>query len=166
MVSSIIPVPPFDLVIFGATGDLAHRKILPGLYRRMAVRQMPAGARVIGAARSKMTRAEFRESVRAALKEYVAPALLDMIGEFDTDRITQKNKKYEKHYKTLIEMPAVQTDEAITLYKFALKTLYEVLKQDFELINTIPLKRTSDFLASITQENEIEENAIANSSAQ
>ena len=48
--------------------------------------------------------------------------------------LQKKNKSYEKHYKTLIEMPAVQTDEAVTLYKFALKSLYEVLKQDFNLI--------------------------------
>ena len=34
MVSRVIPVDVFDLVIFGATGDLARRKILPGLYRR------------------------------------------------------------------------------------------------------------------------------------
>ena len=36
MVSRVIPVDPFDLVIFGGTGDLARRKILPGLYRRVA----------------------------------------------------------------------------------------------------------------------------------
>ncbi len=31
MVSRVIPVDDFDLVIFGGTGDLARRKILPGL---------------------------------------------------------------------------------------------------------------------------------------
>ena len=31
MVSRVIPVTSFDLVIFGATGDLAKRKIFPGL---------------------------------------------------------------------------------------------------------------------------------------
>ena len=76
MVSTVIPVRPFDLVIFGATGDLARRKILPGLYRRLAAGQMPTTARVIGAARSKMSQAEFREAARAALEEFVdAPAL-------------------------------------------------------------------------------------------
>ena len=40
MVSRVIPVDPFDLVIFGGTGDLAHRKILPGLYRRFWAGQM------------------------------------------------------------------------------------------------------------------------------
>ncbi len=84
MVSTVIPVRPFDLVIFGATGDLAHRKILPSLYRRLAVHQMPAGARIIGAARSKKTRAEFAASVEAALEEYVPPKLLtpELVSEF------------------------------------------------------------------------------------
>ena len=84
MVSTVIPVPPFDLVIFGATGDLAHRKILPSLFRRMAVHQMPPGSRVIGAARSKMNRADFRKAVRAALTEFVEPKLLQpaLVEEF------------------------------------------------------------------------------------
>ena len=34
MVSTVIPVQPFDLVIFGGTGDLALRKLLPALYHR------------------------------------------------------------------------------------------------------------------------------------
>ena len=71
MVSTVIPVQPFDLVIFGATGDLSHRKILPSLFRRMAVHQMPTGSRIIGAARSKMTRVEFRKTVREALAQFV-----------------------------------------------------------------------------------------------
>ncbi len=84
MVSTVIPVQPFDLVIFGATGDLARRKILPSLYRRLAVHQIPAGARVIGAARSKMTGKEFREQTLAALEEFVAPDLLkpDLVEQF------------------------------------------------------------------------------------
>ena len=73
MVSTVIPVQPFDLVIFGATGDLSHRKILPSLFRRMLVGQMPAGSRIIGAARSKMNKAEFRKSVREALEQFLDP---------------------------------------------------------------------------------------------
>ena len=44
MVSRVIPVGVFDLVIFGGTGDLARRKILPGLYRRFCAGQMPPEA--------------------------------------------------------------------------------------------------------------------------
>ena len=85
MVSTVIPVQPFDLVIFGATGDLAHRKILPSLYRRLAVHQMPAGSRVIGAARSKMSQAPNSARWRSeALAEFVEPKLLTppLVEEF------------------------------------------------------------------------------------
>lgn len=89
----------------------------------------------------------------------VAPALLEMVGEFDPKRIEKKNESYEKHYKTLIESPAVKV-EAVTLYKYALRSLYEVLKQDFSLIEKIPLERqTNDFLSALVQENEIEQRA-------
>ncbi|MFN3147743.1 MAG: glucose-6-phosphate dehydrogenase [Paracoccaceae bacterium] len=74
MVSRIIPVDPFDLVVFGGTGDLAQRKILPGLYRRFWAGQMPAEARIIGAARSELDDAGYRAMVRAAIEEHVAPA--------------------------------------------------------------------------------------------
>jgi nitrate reductase assembly molybdenum cofactor insertion protein NarJ len=92
----------------------------------------------------------------------LAPALLEMIGEFSTERIQKRNKSYKKHYKTLIETPAVAV-EAVTLYQFALKSLYAVLKQDFALIETMPLQRSNDFLASVSRENEIEEAATTHS---
>ncbi len=74
MVSRIIPVDPFDLVVFGGTGDLAQRKILPGLYRRFWAGQMPGDARVIGAARSDLDDAGYRAMVRAAIEEHVSPS--------------------------------------------------------------------------------------------
>lgn len=92
----------------------------------------------------------------------LGPALLEMISEFSTERIEKRDISYEKHYKTLIETPAVAT-EAVTLYQFALKSLYAVLKQDFSLIETMPLQRSSDFLASVSRENKIEETAPAQS---
>ena len=70
MVSRVIPTDPFDLVIFGGTGDLARRKILPGLFRRFCAGQMPGEARIIGAARSDMSRAEFQDMVKEAIKEW------------------------------------------------------------------------------------------------
>ena len=94
----------------------------------------------------------------------LGPALLEMIGEFSTDRIEKRNKKYEKHYKTLIEVPAVAA-EAVTLYQFALKSLYAVLRQDFALIETMPLERSNGFLDSVSRENQIEETAATQSTA-
>ncbi len=70
MVSRTIPVDTFDLVIFGGTGDLARRKILPGLYRRFVAGQMPDAAQIIGAARSDMEADAFRQMTRDALYEF------------------------------------------------------------------------------------------------
>lgn len=74
MVSRVIPVETFDLVIFGGTGDLARRKILPGLFRRFRAGQMPEEARIIGAARGDMNRASYQAMIRDALIEFVEPA--------------------------------------------------------------------------------------------
>ena len=72
MVSRVIPVQPFDLVIFGGTGDLARRKILPALFRRYCAGQMGDEARVIGAARGEMNDAGYRDFARAAINEFGA----------------------------------------------------------------------------------------------
>ena len=70
MVSRVIPVELFDLVVFGATGDLAKRKILPALLRRFVAGQVPDGSRLIGAARSEHSVAEYRAFAEAALAEH------------------------------------------------------------------------------------------------
>ena len=71
MVSRVIPVEDFDLVIFGATGDLARRKIFPGLFRRFVAGQFPASARIIGAARTAQDDAAFRHEIAAAIHEFL-----------------------------------------------------------------------------------------------
>src|SRR5258705_350750 len=71
------PVAPFDLVVFGGTGDLASRKLLPALYLRDRNGQVPAESRIIGAARMAMTTEQYRQHVAAALKAHLPAALLD-----------------------------------------------------------------------------------------
>ncbi|MEM9130010.1 MAG: glucose-6-phosphate dehydrogenase, partial [Pseudomonadota bacterium] len=75
MVSRVIQVDAFDLVIFGGTGDLARRKILPGLFRRYCAGQMNDDARVIGAARSDMNTTEYRNFARQAIEEFEPAAV-------------------------------------------------------------------------------------------
>ncbi|MCV6824259.1 MULTISPECIES: glucose-6-phosphate dehydrogenase [Halocynthiibacter] len=84
MVSRVIPVDEFDLVIFGGTGDLARRKILPGLYRRFRSGQMPEGARIIGAARADQDSAAYRKMIQDAIEEFVPEKSRDSesIAEF------------------------------------------------------------------------------------
>ncbi|MDR9428847.1 MAG: glucose-6-phosphate dehydrogenase [Salibaculum sp.] len=77
MVSRVIPVDDFDLVIFGGTGDLARRKILPGLYRRCMSGQVPDAARIIGAARSDTDTEGYRQMIREAIAEFGGPESRD-----------------------------------------------------------------------------------------
>ncbi|UWQ43200.1 glucose-6-phosphate dehydrogenase [Leisingera aquaemixtae] len=73
MVSRVIPVDPFDLVIFGGTGDLAQRKILPALFRRHCAGQLPGGERIIGAARTAMSSADYRTVVAESIRAHAGP---------------------------------------------------------------------------------------------
>ena len=57
--AEFIPVDLFDIVIFGGTGDLSQRKLIPALWHRYQDDQIPEGSRIIGAARSEMDRDEF-----------------------------------------------------------------------------------------------------------
>ena len=77
MASRVIPVDPFDLIVFGGTGDLARRKILPALFRRFLTGQMTADSRIIAAARRDQDSAAFRDFAAAALAEFAPAAAAD-----------------------------------------------------------------------------------------
>ena len=69
--SQIIPVDPFDYVVFGGTGDLAERKLLPALYHRQLAGQLTDPTRIIGASRSEMDHDAYRNFAREALKQHL-----------------------------------------------------------------------------------------------
>lgn len=69
MTAKTVPVESFDLVIFGGTGDLAMRKLLPGLLRRYADGQIPQDSRIIGVARDRQDGAAYRSRVGQALEK-------------------------------------------------------------------------------------------------
>ena len=65
-------VEPFDCIVFGATGDLTLRKLMPALYNRYRDGQIPESARIIGAARSDYNDDSFRSRTLDALGKHVA----------------------------------------------------------------------------------------------
>ncbi len=75
--AKIIPVEVFDCVVFGATGDLTLRKLLPALYYRFRDGQVPEASRIIGVARSDLDDNAYRARASDALKEHVAKGDLD-----------------------------------------------------------------------------------------
>ena len=68
--STFVPVDPFEIVVFGGTGDLARRKLIPSLYHRFCDGQIPSDSRIIGASRSVLTRDEYLEMIREAYLEF------------------------------------------------------------------------------------------------
>ncbi len=82
MVSRVIPVDPFDLVIFGGTGDLAQRKILPALFRRFCAGQWPEDARIIAVARSDLNSETFHDMVAEGLRASVPTEDTAALGAF------------------------------------------------------------------------------------
>ncbi|MGH1543559.1 MAG: glucose-6-phosphate dehydrogenase [Arenicella sp.] len=72
MTHKIIPVEPFDYFVFGGTGDLARRKLLPALYHRFADGQIPETSRIIACARSDYSDDSFRQLIAQVLAEKVS----------------------------------------------------------------------------------------------
>ena len=65
-----LPVHPTALVIFGATGDLANRKLLPAIYNLAHEGALPERFYLVGTSRSEMTHDEFRDRAREAITRY------------------------------------------------------------------------------------------------
>jgi glucose-6-phosphate 1-dehydrogenase len=64
------PDEAFSLVIFGASGDLTHRKLIPALWTLFASRTLPEPFTILCTARTPMSDAEFREKVKQGVKEF------------------------------------------------------------------------------------------------
>jgi glucose-6-phosphate 1-dehydrogenase len=70
------PKYPQVVVLVGATGDLARRKLLPGLYHLSSSGLIP-GYRIIGVSLDELTADGFREFARAALREFSSRKVAD-----------------------------------------------------------------------------------------
>ncbi|MET0877125.1 MAG: glucose-6-phosphate dehydrogenase, partial [Tardiphaga sp.] len=72
---------PCSFIIFGVTGDLAHRLVLPALYNLAASNLLPEKFCVVGIARKAMTSDELRKDMLAGLKKFATRPVDDKIAE-------------------------------------------------------------------------------------
>ena len=63
-------VEPCSIVIFGASGDLTARKLMPALYNLFCQGQLPVPVRIVGFARRPKSDESWREEVRQALEQF------------------------------------------------------------------------------------------------
>ncbi len=59
----------FDLVLFGGTGDLAWRKLMPALFQAFRHGTLPEGGRIVGVARDELSDEQYRSFIRARFDE-------------------------------------------------------------------------------------------------
>lgn len=64
-------IEPFDLVIFGGSGDLTMRKLLPSLYYHHRDGLLPEAGRIIGVARSALSRDDFLAMATSAARKFI-----------------------------------------------------------------------------------------------
>src|SRR5512142_2042196 len=70
-------VPECAIVIFGASGDLARRKLLPALYRLAHDRRLPASFAIVGTSRTPLSDDEYRQRMLDAVKEFSEDGEMD-----------------------------------------------------------------------------------------
>ncbi len=64
-------------MIFGATGDLSRRKLLPALYQLAYERRLPSSFSILGTSRTALTDDAFREKMRDAVKQFLEGGVFD-----------------------------------------------------------------------------------------
>ena len=101
---SIRAVPqPCTIVIFGATGDLTHRKLVPALYNLAAEGELPPAVAVVGFARRPKTDDQFRKEMEEATRQFSRQNVRDEIWSTFAQSLFyhQSDFSEEEGYKTL-----------------------------------------------------------------
>src|SRR5438046_5459750 len=100
------PANPQAVVIFGASGDLTRRKLLPAFWHLFSEGLLPQGVAIVGYARTEMSDQEWREYAHEQLKKFAredpegeqwdefAKRLSYVAGEFSTDNAMERLREH------------------------------------------------------------------------
>src|ERR1700720_3092223 len=96
---------PCSIVIFGATGDLTHRKLLPALYNLAADGELPPAVTVIGFARRGKSDDDFRKEMDEAVRKFSRQTVRDEIWKTFSQSIFYHQSDFsdEAGFKSLAE---------------------------------------------------------------
>ena len=96
---------PVTIVIFGASGDLTHRKLIPSLYHNFQKNRLPSGTKIVGFARRDWNDATFRDKLKDGVQRFshsfnqtdwdaFAPSLTYLKGDLDTAEDYHRLREY------------------------------------------------------------------------
>ncbi len=105
--------PPCAIVIFGASGDLAKRKLIPSLYRLFKSGMLPDRFFVLGTSRVEMSAEQFREAMMNAVKDAFASGFDQKLWQEFSERLyyTKFDYAVQESYLTGLrdELPALES---------------------------------------------------------
>lgn len=117
----------FDLVLFGGTGDLAWRKLMPALFQAFRHGSLPAGGRIIGIARDDLSDAQYRELIRSRF-EGVELAKRPSPEEFERFaallHFLRLDLSQPRDYARLAEMLKERQADTVVMYLATAPTLF------------------------------------------
>jgi glucose-6-phosphate 1-dehydrogenase len=128
--AELVPVDTFDLIIFGGTGDLAMRKLLPALYHRDCDGQITADSRIIAVSRGALSQKKYLATVEEALKSRLGPRGLDKTfwSSFKKRiRYVQADAFEHDKWGALVEVLAGQQDRVRVAYLATAPSLFGTL---------------------------------------
>ena len=121
---------PCTIVIFGASGDLASRKLIPALYQMFLTCNMPKPVAIVGCARSEMSDQEFRNKQQSWLQEAGADmkCWADFAKFLFYRSITYDDASFKSLADYLVEIDTKHATKANRIFDLAVPpSLYEVI---------------------------------------
>jgi len=112
MAANLTP-PNHVIVVFGANGDLAHRKLLPALFHLALEGLMPQDYRIIGNSRSEMTDDEFRSFARDAASKFCRSSVEVEQWEEFAARLSYVSHEFTPEDSEPVEKAVLRAEEAI-----------------------------------------------------
>ena len=154
-----LPVHPTMLVIFGATGDLARRKLLPALYNLAHDGALPERFHLVGVARREASDEDYRSVARAAVREHSRRAPDEAVLERFLESVRYVPGEFDSPvlYRRLAEVCQSLEDEARTTLNrcFYLSTAPAFFPVVIEALGQHRLQESDDAEARVVIEKPI-----------
>ncbi len=117
----------FDLVLFGGTGDLAWRKLMPALFQAFRHGTLPPGGRIIGVGRDDLSNDQYRDQIRARF-DHVELAKRPSVEEFtrfaDLLEFVRMDLSQPGDYARLAESLAQRQADTVVMYVATAPSLF------------------------------------------
>ncbi len=147
---------PCTMVIFGASGDLTRRKLVPALYSLAQQSLLPGGFSIVGSARTPMSSEDFRARMKEAVHHFLDPGQVDSrvlencaAGMFYIPTDVKDPESFKRLSELLSDMDQQRGTSGNRLFYFSTPpTLYAPLTQ---LLGSVGLNRSSGWTRVIIE---------------